>query len=270
MNRLHVDEYRFNAENRGYTDDRVRALVFRDVHGEIVAGMYGYAAHPTVQTSGIRYSGDYVGFASNTLERNIGGVWLFVQGCAGDQNIYPRGETHMVEQYGTELANVVLALVKEGKGEIVGDGIRANEGYVKLEFARRRRKTQLRRINGREIWLRKAIEDVIGRIDKGMQSRDVYERFPVAAVRVGNKRMVLMGGEPTVGLCEKVEMETGVDWVIGYVDDVMGYVYTDKQGEMYAEKWEKTALYYGLPDRWKNGTEQRIVDKVKNVVDGME
>ena len=58
---------------------------------ELRAVMFGYACHNTT-LSFFQYCGDYAGFAQQELEAAHPGMTaLFLMGCGGDQNPYPRG-----------------------------------------------------------------------------------------------------------------------------------------------------------------------------------
>ena len=60
-----------------------------DLDGQPIATVFRYSAHPvTVGSRSLVASSDYPGPAREVLERNLGGLALFLQGCGG--NINPR------------------------------------------------------------------------------------------------------------------------------------------------------------------------------------
>ena len=75
----------------GPVDHDVPVLIATDSGGRTQAILFGYACHNT--TSGdYAFHGDYAGFAQENLEATYPGVVaLFMTGCGGDQNPYPRG-----------------------------------------------------------------------------------------------------------------------------------------------------------------------------------
>lgn len=131
VNRRHVDEKSFNqndnVKHRGATNDILSVLMFSDsVSKNVLGGIFGYSAHPTILTKGNMYSGDYPAITASQLEthfnsarnpndnRNSNGrvqppsMWLFASGVGGDQNIYPRGSAALVQEHATKLSNNII------------------------------------------------------------------------------------------------------------------------------------------------------------------
>lgn len=276
VNRRQVREAEFDGSRRGETDDAVPVLWFERVDdASVVGGVFGYAAHATVVTSGYEYSADYPGYASAALEGEggPGGTWLFVCGVGGDQNIYPRGGLADARRHGASLASHVLHVVRRrgaavrGGGGASVSGIGAAHAFVPLPFRVRLSRRELRRLSRRrdaEPTARRMARRWLDTLESG-DSRDaemtpaVYARYPIAVWRVGAVRIAFLGGEPTVGFGAALRREAGVDWVVGYTDDVMGYVATeDVLIEGLREGSDRAAVYYGLPAAWDPAVERTI------------
>ena len=70
-------------------DPTVGVIRVDDLDGQPIATVFRYSAHPvTVGSRSLVASSDYPGPAREVLERNLGGLALFLQGCGG--NINPR------------------------------------------------------------------------------------------------------------------------------------------------------------------------------------
>jgi len=70
-------------------DSTVGVIRVDDLDGNPIATLFRYSAHPvTVGSRSMVASPDYPGPAREVLERNLGGLAIFVQGCGG--NINPR------------------------------------------------------------------------------------------------------------------------------------------------------------------------------------
>ena len=70
-------------------DPTVGVIRVDDLDGSSIATVFRYSAHPvTVGSRSLVASSDYPGPAREVLERNLGGLALFLQGCGG--NINPR------------------------------------------------------------------------------------------------------------------------------------------------------------------------------------
>ncbi|MDD5597453.1 MAG: neutral/alkaline non-lysosomal ceramidase N-terminal domain-containing protein [Victivallaceae bacterium] len=71
---------------QGITDDKVGIVRFNDENGNMIAAVINYACHPTVAYNALFISADYPGFATELIEKNLGGVCLFLNGACGNIN----------------------------------------------------------------------------------------------------------------------------------------------------------------------------------------
>src|SRR5262249_50840719 len=94
---------------RGLADRSVPVLRIDDASGKLKAVVCGVACHnTTLGPQDYEISGDYAGHAQRLIEEQHPGVQsLFVLGCAGDANPYPRGSHEMSLAHGQELAGEV-------------------------------------------------------------------------------------------------------------------------------------------------------------------
>ena len=73
----------------GPADPTVRVVRFDDLDENPVAAIVHYACHPTTMAWQCQYfTPDYPGSTKHTVERELGGLCLFLQGAAGD--VHPR------------------------------------------------------------------------------------------------------------------------------------------------------------------------------------
>ena len=125
-----------NSPNpEGPVDHNVPVLRVESAEGKLTAVLFGYACHATT-LSFQQLCGDYPGFAQAYLEESHPGtVALFLNGCSGDQNPYPRRSLALAQQHGRALANgVETALETKSIREINGPLSVALE-YATLKFA---------------------------------------------------------------------------------------------------------------------------------------
>jgi neutral ceramidase len=121
---------RLGVNPRGYVDRSVPVLKVSSENGEVIAVLFGYACHNTTLT-GQHYviSGDYAGFAQAKLEEDFPGVQaMFVMGCGGDANPYPRGEVEHARQHGQTLAAAVA--------EVLTGTLQPVRGPLKMAYER--------------------------------------------------------------------------------------------------------------------------------------
>ncbi len=113
---------------RGLADRSVPVLRIDDPAGKLRAVVLGAACHnTTLGPQDYLISGDYAGRAQRQIEAaHPGAEALFVQGCGGDANPYPRGSYAIAEQHGDELAREVTRLL--------GTKLAPVRGPLKLAF----------------------------------------------------------------------------------------------------------------------------------------
>lgn len=275
VNRREVSEKAY-SQQRGFTHDEVPVLWFERStpnaqNTEIVAGVYSYAAHATVLTSGYMYSGDYPGITSAMLERygsSNRSVWLYVAGCGGDQNIYPRGTVETLRKHAANLTAVVQRVVTTG-GMDIGRGMGVAHSFLSLPFRTATTRKELGRLlRHRDQDLRKMARYLLTNADlsvfaDGSGALEHYSRYPISVWRVGSVYMAFLGGEPTVGFASILRRKSRLNWVCGYADNVMGYIPTrDVLLEGRGEGSDRVAHYYGLPSTWSANIDDIIVGAV--------
>ncbi|MBI2808299.1 MAG: neutral/alkaline non-lysosomal ceramidase N-terminal domain-containing protein [Planctomycetes bacterium] len=86
--------------------------------GKPIAHLVHFAAHPTMLPAKLRaFSPDFPGFLSQHVEKELGGVCLFLQGAAGDLSPNPPGPA-TPENFGTALGKFVVEKSKKLKCEM--------------------------------------------------------------------------------------------------------------------------------------------------------
>jgi hypothetical protein len=186
----------------GPVDHEVPALRVEAPDGRLFATLFGYACHNTC-LGFFNYCGDYAGFAQQYLqEHRPGFTALFLMGCGGDQNPYPRRsdvvpgvtDLELAQQHGRSLANAVEVAISANPRAVAGP-IRAAYEEVSLDYAKAGR---------------------------------APHNYPVQVVKFGNDlTFVALGSEVVVDYSLRFKRElagsAGV-WIAGYSNDYNGYI----------------------------------------------
>ena len=170
--------------------------------------VFGYACHSTTLSSVTnppaepRYliNGDYAGFAQATLQQAYpGSTAMFVNGCSGDQNPYPRRDEvpgllplALARHHGQTLAYSVIAALGTGPRPIAS-----------------------------------SVHAAIGDVELTRNAGKPSHAYPVQVVRLGRElTLAALGSETTVdyALRLKREISAPLVWVAGYSNDYAGYV----------------------------------------------
>ncbi len=100
---------------RGLTDRGVPVLRVDGADGKLRAVLFGAAVHGTTLTqNNYELCGDFAGFAQAYVEKQLPGVQaMFMIGCAGDANPYPRGTMELTRKHGKALGEEVCRVLSK-------------------------------------------------------------------------------------------------------------------------------------------------------------
>lgn len=232
--------YRNHPNPDGRVDHQVPVLRVDDVNGELKAVMFGYACHNT--TMGFRkWLGDYAGFAQEYFEKDHPGVTaLFMMGCGGDQNPYPRSELHYAHKHGRSLATSIEAALEVNQRtrlhqRVLHGPLKTAYDTVELEYLPEKK-------------------------------RDPWD-YPVQVIQFGNDlTLVALGTEVVVDYALRIkqelfESEGPAIWVAGYSNVYSGYIPSKRV--LLEGGYEASRPY-------KPDVEERIIGKVLELDQGLK
>ncbi|HUG92948.1 MAG TPA: neutral/alkaline non-lysosomal ceramidase N-terminal domain-containing protein [Planctomycetaceae bacterium] len=259
----------------GPVDHSVPVLRVETAGGRLNAVLFGYACHNTT-LSFYEFCGDYAGFAQQYLEESHpGATALFLTGCGGDQNPYPRRALEQARQHGRALANAVEAAL-EARPRTIAGPLRLAQDEVVLNFAPPpSREELLKRLASSDRYERRHAERLLEELDANGRIRDEYP-YLVHAVRFGNDlTLVALAGEVVVdySLRLKRELSTAdangpIVWVSGYSNDVFGYVPSVRVLEEGGYEGGGAMRHTAFPGPFAATLEERIVGKVHELLAG--
>ncbi len=175
--------YQIRPNPDGPVDHDVPILRVDGPDGKLRAVLFGYACHCTT-LSFYEFCGDYAGFAQEYIEAaHPDTVALFMAGCGGDQNPYPRGGPETLEyckQHGRALANAVETALTPRARPVEGP-IRAAIDAVTLDFATPPSREQL------EQQAKSEANTLIGKNThktRRIRNRRIMANHPVVVIRI--------------------------------------------------------------------------------------
>jgi len=256
------------SELKGPNDFAVPTLKVEGSDGKLKAVLFGYACHPTV-LSGYQWSGDYAGFAQIELEKLYpGAAALFFQGAGGDQNPLPRRTTALAKQYGKSLAASVERVLEEEMKPLPAS-FRSSAAHIELGLTAAPTVAELKEIQKEAgqgyiyEWSTNLLKEYLA----GKQLLRSYTDYPIQVWDFGGQKLISLGGEITIGYAIKLKEKYGDDiFVMGYTNDVMGYIPTELILEEGGYEGETSQRAYGLPSKWSAGIEKQILSKVSELM----
>ena len=259
----------------GPVDHDVPVLRVDDVDGKkLRAVLFGYACHNT--TLGFsQICGDYAGFAQDALQAaHPETVAMFMLGCGGDQNPYPRRTIELARQHGQTLATAVEAALETPPRVLSGSLVTAI-GTAEVEYAPAPSLIELQaRSKAGDAYDRHWAERMLKRLDQGGQLPKKYDA-PVQVLRLGNEvLLVALPGETVVDYSLRLKSELSRPngpsvWVAGYSNDVFAYVPSRRvllEGGYEAGEAMKYFTSILHPGPFAPNVEERLVGRVHELV----
>ncbi len=213
---------------RGPVDRSGPVLRIDDMKGKLLAVVYQAAAHNTTLT-GKHYEicGDYAGFSQNHIETvHRGAQAMFMLGCAGDANPYPRGTMEASRAHGDELGAEVC--------RVLGSKLAPVEGALKTAFRKVDLPLQpflkeaeipefMKKSGGWRKWM---AGKMLEHLHSGERAPTHYAA-PFAIWQFGGDlTLAALSGEVVVDYVYLLEKEISPFnlWVAAYCNDVYGYL----------------------------------------------
>jgi neutral ceramidase len=251
---------------RGPADRSVPVLRVDSPDGQLRAALFGAGTHgTTLGGENYRLCGDYAGFAEEYIEKGAGVPALFMLGCAGDANPYPRGTMEIARQHGATLGKEIRRVLATKLRPIRGP-LRIAFGQVALPLEAMPSREELeRRASGKTRYHPAGAQAVLGLLDKGETPPTEYT-CPFTVWQFGDDlTLVALPGEVVIDYLLMLEKALGPNqlWVIAYTNDVFGYLPSARVLE--EGGYETRGLYSGGAGYFAPSAQNVVVDFVRKL-----
>ncbi|MBP7140615.1 MAG: neutral/alkaline non-lysosomal ceramidase N-terminal domain-containing protein [Opitutaceae bacterium] len=265
-----------NPNPAGPVDHDVPVLRVSGADGRPRAIVFGYACHNTT-LSGSMLSSDYAGYAQRDIEEAYPGVIaLFVAGCGGDQNPYPRHGSvpgkkpaDIAAAHGSTLANAVHAALGTRARAVAGP-LHAAYGQALLTYEAQQ-PADLAAFTP-EKFPPEVVEraDVLKHMIERKENPPPFS-CPVQVLRFGHDlTLVALGGEAVVDYSLRLKRELAGEaavWVAGYSNDVFGYLGSSRViREGGYEGGSANTRILNHPGRFTPAAEEAVIAKAHELV----
>ena len=251
----------------GPVDHDVPVLRVESPDGKLRAIAFGYACHNTT-TALLQFNGDYAGFAQTELEKaHPGATALFVMGCGGDQNPYPRGQIDWAITHGNTLATAVEAALLPQPKPLRGP-LKFEYKEIDLPFEQMTHDELMARRNSKDLFVKRRAEALLAEHDKHGKVRESYP-YPVQVLQFGGElTMVTLGGEVVIDYALRLKRDLGPTpvWVAGYSNDVMAYIPSERVLKEGGYEGGGAMNFTNLPGPWRPGVEDLIINATHDIV----
>ena len=249
---------------RGLADRTVPVMRVEGADGKLRAVLFGAAVHgTTLGADNYALCGDYAGFAQAVIEERYPKVQaMFLIGCAGDANPYPRGTMEMTRKHGKTLADEVCRVL-EGKLRPVRGPLTIAFERAAVPLAPPPSRDELQKLaadkRSPKTW---AAGQMLAALDRGEKLPTEYP-CPLTVWQFGRDlTLVGLSGEVVVDYVPALEKALGPHqlWLAGYCNDVFGYL---PSARVAAEGgYETRGLYAGGAGFFDARAEQVVIQAV--------
>lgn len=252
---------------RGLADRSVPVLRIDTPEGKLRAVLFGCGTHnTTLGPDNYQICGDYAGFAQAFVaEKNPGVQVMFMLGCAGDSNPYPRGTMENARDHGMTLATEVCR-VMEGKLKPINAPLQIAFGRADLPLQTGLTRETLQKIAGeRRNAQSYGAQKMLERLDHN-EPLQTYYNCPFSVWQFGNDlTLVGLSGEVVVDYVTLLEKALGPNqlWVAGYCHDVYGYLPSARV--IQEGGYETRGLYSGGAGFFDVKAQDVVVDHVREL-----
>jgi neutral ceramidase len=263
----------FGLNPNGVVDRDVPVLRVSREDGSIKAVLFGYACHCTTPGANDEVSGDWAGYAAESLERTYAGATaLFITGCGADANPNPRGSLVLARAHGLQLAGAVARVLTEPMAAVSGPIAAAYE-RVELPLETTPDKAYyLAKSQATAPATQRYAQRFLDLLARG-EPLETTHSAPVQVLRFGNAlTLVGLGGEVVADYALRLKRELPAErlWVAGYCNDVFAYVPSMRILIEGGYEADASLIYYGLPTRFAPAVEDTLVHKVLELVERTE
>jgi hypothetical protein len=251
---------------RGLADRSVPVLRVETPEGKLRAVLFGAACHNTTLTqNNYELCGDYAGFAQEYVRQRHEGVEaLFLLGCAGDANPYPRGSMELAREHGAALGKEVCRVL-ETKLRPVRGPLRVAFDQAALPLQELSREQLQKLAEGKRGVQPGIAKKMLAVLDRGDKLPTRYT-CPFTVWQFGNDlTLVGLSGEVVVDYVTLLEKALGPNqlWLAAYCNDVYGYL---PSARVLAEGgYETRGIYAGGIGFFDAGAQDVVVDKVREL-----
>jgi len=253
----------------GPVDHDVPVLRIEDTRGKLRAVVFGYACHNTTAQDFPKFSGDYAGYAQAWLEEHHpGAVALFVEGCGGDANPYPRGSVDLARQHGEELAAAVEKVLGQ-EPQLVHGPLKTAYQEFPVAFSTPPTREELQaQLEGQDVYHRNWAGAMLKIFDRDGHLPTEYP-YPAEVWQFGQDlTLIALAGEVVVDYDLRLKRELGSEklWVAGYCNDVFAYIPSLRVLKEGGYEGGGAMIYYGQPGPFAPSVEETIIGKVHELV----
>ncbi len=253
----------------GPVDHAMPLLRIDDSAGNLRGVWLSYACHCTTLSGEDNYvSGDWAGHAQRLIEADFPGATAFVSiGCAADANPFPRTGMDCVRQHAADIASEVRHRLS-GPCVPINGALTSHTSVVDLPYDAlpSANEWRVQRDEGGAIGYHAT--QWLARLARGETVPTSYA-YPIQVWTLGDAlAMVFFAGEVVADYALRLRQCYAAQrlWIGAYANDFPGYIPSRRVWREGGYEAGGATPYFGLPNRFDEGIEERIIDAVRALI----
>ena len=258
----------FGFQRGAPVDHSLPVLAAKDRDGRVRVLWANYACHCTTVGGRNHVSGDWAGFANDTMEEAFpSATTLMTIGCGADIGPQPSGNLQIAERHGRAIGGEVQRLLGDGMSELGGaPAVAGTTVQLPLEDPKPRAYwEELKAKGGFDGQLGIAM---LKRLDAG-EGIPSHVPYPVTSWQFGKDlAMVFLPGEVVVDYSVRLNRELAWSrlWITAWANGMPGYIPSRRVLAEGGYEADFSQVYYEQPGRYKPEVEEVVVGAVHRVV----
>ena len=257
---------RLGVNPRGHVDRSVPVLKIKSAEGDLRGVLFGAACHnTTLGGKSMQISGDYAGYAQQYIQKELGiSHAMFMQGCGGDANPYPRDSEEIARIHGMTLGEEVVRVLASDAKPVEGP-LRTVLQSVNLPLQTQISQATFDKLELASGSTRGVAKNLRAKLESDGKLAREYQTH-ISCWQFGKDlTMVGLPGEVVVDYVRLIEDAIGPRqlWISAYNHDVFGYLPSARV--MREGGYEMRGIYSGVVGIFDPRAENAVVKTVQTI-----
>ncbi len=258
----------FGLQHGAPVDHSLPVLAAKDREGRVRILWANYACHCTTVGGRNHVSGDWAGYANDSMEEAFPSATALMSiGCGADIGPQPGGGLQIAAEHGQAIGKEVRRLLS-GRMNRLGGAPSVSEATVELPLEDPKPRKHWEELKGRGGFHGQLGVAMLERLDAG-KSVPTHVNYPVTSWKFGRDlAMVFLPGEVVVDYSLRLNRELAWPrlWITAWANGMPGYIPSRRVLAEGGYEADFSQVYYEQPGRYKPEVEEVVVGAVRRVV----
>lgn len=258
----------FGFQRNGPVDHSLPMLAARDAGGKVRVLWVNYACHCTTVGGRNHVSGDWAGFANESMEEQFPeAIALMTIGCGADVGSQPSGSLEVAAQHGRRVGVEVRRLLAGRTTQLTGIPAVAST-RIQLPLTDPKPREYWEEQRAKEGFHHELAKTMLERLDGGGSIPSEVD-YPLSVWKFGDDlAIVFLAGEVVVDYSVRLnrELDWSRLWISAWANEMPGYIPSKRVLAEGGYEADFSQIFSGQPGRYKPGIEDLLVRAVRDLI----